>query len=187
MPRRFFVPLLAVLVAVAATGCVERRFRVESNPPGAYVYVNNNPVGATPVDVPFLYNGDYEITIVKEGYQTQHIKQPVSTPWYQYPIVDFFTESLWPGQITDYRVFLYDLEPVIQPNLDLLKAEGDELRRRAAQLPEPRYPDSRKDTPVDEPRKRPETPPTLPVPKSPTPAPREVPGLPEPKTLVPGL
>jgi hypothetical protein len=187
MPRRFHFAMIAVVAAVVSTGCVERRFRVESNPPGAYVYVNNVPVGTTPVDVPFLFYGDYEITLVKEGFQTQQVKQPVSTPWYQYPIVDFFSESLYPGQITDYRVFLYDLEPVIQPNLELLKAEGEDLRRRAGQLPKPRYPDPRKDTPVDEPRKRPEPPATLPSPKDPIPPPREVPAIPEPKPLTPDL
>jgi hypothetical protein len=187
MARRFRIPLFAMLVAALSAGCVERRFRVESNPPGAYVYVNNNPVGATPVDVPFLYYGDYDITIVKEGFQTQRVQQPVSTPWYQYPIVDFFSESLWPGQITDNRTFLYELEPVVQPSLDLLKAEGEELRGRAAQLPAPRYPDPRKDTPVDQPIKRGEPPATLPVPKEPIPPPRQLPGSPEPKPLAPGL
>src|SRR5262245_50147749 len=108
---------ICIIVAAASTGCVERRFRVETQPPGAYVYVNNLPVGVTPVDVPFIYYGDYDIKIVKEGYQTMRVKQNLSTPWYQYPIIDFFSENLLPMQITDSRQFLYALEPVTQPNL----------------------------------------------------------------------
>jgi len=169
---RIAIPLLACLL----TGCVERRFRVESNPPGAYVYVNNVPHGPTPVDVPFLFYGDYEIKLVKEGYETLKVKQNVSTPWYQYPVVDFFSESLWPWQITDIRPLLYEMEPVLQPNLEILKAQAEELRGRAKELPKPRYPDPRKDTPTDQPTPK--------NPRQPTealPIPRESPVLPVPK------
>jgi len=163
-------------LACLLTGCVERRFRVESNPPGAYVYVNNVPHGPTPVDVPFLFYGDYEIKLVKEGYETLKVKQNVSTPWYQYPVVDFFSESLWPWQITDIRPLLYEMEPVLQPNLEILKAQAEELRGRAKELPKPRYPDPRKDTPTDQPTPK--------NPRQPTealPIPRESPVLPVPK------
>lgn len=168
------------LVVAASTGCVERRFRVESQPPGAYVYVNNLPVGVTPVDVPFIYYGDYDIKIVKEGYQTMRVQQNVSTPWYQYPIIDFFSENLVPTQITDSRQFLYALEPVTQPNLELLKIEAEELRSRAGQLPAPRYPDPRKDTPVGEPIQKKDTPEELNPPKESLPPPKEL-KLPLPK------
>jgi hypothetical protein len=141
--------LVAVGILALLTGCVERRFRVESNPPGAYVHINNTPYGPTPVDVPFLYYGDYDVTLVKEGYETKKVKQPVPAPWYQYPGIDFFAEALYPAQLTDIRPLFYELEPVCQPNLDLLKAEGEELRRRGAALPPPRYPDAKRDQPSD--------------------------------------
>jgi hypothetical protein len=164
MARRM---VLAVAVLPLLTGCVERRFRVESSPPGAYLYINNTPYGPTPVDVPFLFYGDYDVMLVKEGYETKKVKQPVSPPWYQYPVIDFFAETLYPGQLTDVRPLYYELEPVCQPNLDLLKAEGEELRRRGAALPPPRYPDQKRDRPTD----RPGPPPREAV----LPAPRETP------------
>ena len=170
---RIAIPLLACLL----TGCVERRFRVESNPPGAYVYVNNVPHGPTPVDVPFLFYGDYEIKLVKDGYETLKVKQNVSTPWYQYPIVDFFSESLWPWQITDIRPFQYDLVPVLQPNLEILKAEAEELRARGKEVAKPRYPDPREDKPTDKPSPKEPAKPTEALP-----TPRETPVLPVPKT-----
>jgi hypothetical protein len=166
--------LFAVAVLAASTGCVERRFRIESNPPGAYLYVNNTAYGPTPIDVPFLYYGKYDMMLVKEGFQTLRVKEPVDPPWYQYPVIDFFAEALYPGQLTDIRPLYYELEPVCQPNLDLLKAEGEELRRRAAALPPPRYPDPKKDRPADRP---PVTAPPgmLPPPRpTPGPAPRPV-------------
>lgn len=180
MVCRIHLALFAVAVATVSTGCVERRFRVETQPPGAYVYVNNLPVGVTPVDVPFVYYGDYDIKIVKEGYQTLKVKQNISTPWYQYPIVDFFSENLWPMQITDSRPFLYALEPVMQPNLELLKTQAEELRSRAGELPAPRYPDPRKNTPVGEPIRKKDTPDRSNPPMESLPPPKEL-KLPAPK------
>jgi hypothetical protein len=187
MLRRPLIAIFAVAVAGLSTGCVERRFRVESNPPGAYVSVNNIPYGPTPVDVPFLFYGDYDVQLQKDGYQTLRVKQPVKPPWYEYPLVDFFSENFWPMKITDERPLCYDLEPVLVPNLELLKAEGEGLRRRAADLPKPRYPDSRKDTPVDQPRKKKDAPPPAPPPAEALPPPKEVPGVPAPKPAVPDL
>jgi hypothetical protein len=161
-----------VIVAVGAlsllTGCVERRFRVESNPPGAYLYINNTPYGPTPVDVPFLFYGDYDVMLVKEGFQTKKVKQPVPAPWYEYPVIDFFSEALYPGQLTDIRSLYYEMEPVCQPNLDLLKAEGEELRKRGAALPPPRYPEKKREQPPDR---------TAPPPEAVLPPPRETPGM----------
>lgn len=180
MVRRLSIAIVAVALVAVNTGCVERRFRIESNPPGAYVYVNNKSYGTTPVDVPFLFYGDYEIELQKEGYQTLKIKQPVKPPWYEYPVVDFFSENLVPLKITDQRPFCYDLEPVLVPNLEILKAQGEELRMRASGLPKPRYPDSRKDTPIDEPRKKKDVPPTTPPPTL-APTPGEILPLPKDK------
>jgi hypothetical protein len=171
--------------AVISTGCVERRFRIESNPPGAYVFINNVPYGPAPVDVEFIYYGKYDITLVKEGFETLKVKEPISTPWYEYPVVDFFSENIYPGQITDIRPLHYDLEPVIQPNLDQLKGEAEELRKRGLALPAPRYPDIDKKERKDKKGNRipgKETPGGPPPPPEALPPPRELPGLPTPKS-----
>src|SRR5690349_18204970 len=164
MVRRFACVALAVAAALL-TGCVERRFRVETNPPGAYVTVNNKPVGPSPVDVPFLYYGQYDILIQKDGYQTQRIHEWVKAPWYAYPPADLIAENFVPLEIQDFRVFCYEMRPAVVPNLEQLKAEGDGYRQRADNLPPPRYP--------DEP-KRPKNPPPPPPPAA-LPVPREGP------------
>lgn len=179
--------LIVALSAVALTGCVERRFRVESNPPGAYVFVNNVPWGPTPVDVPFLFYGDYDILLVKEGYQTQRVRQPVKAPWYEYPFIDFISESLLPIQLTDIRPLYYEMEPTIQPNLELLKVAAEELRRRGTALPKPRYPEMDKKKDPDRPAKKgnppptPGGPPTVDPRTEALPPPRELPGIPTPR------
>jgi hypothetical protein len=144
MVRRIACVLFAVVTAFLS-GCVERRFRIETNPPGAYVSVNNAPIGPSPVDVQFLYYGDYEIELKKEGFETKRIKQPVRAPLWAYPPFDFVVENLVPFKINDIRVLCYELDPVIVPNLDQLKAEGESYRSRAAALPAPRYPELPKD------------------------------------------
>ena len=140
MVRRTACVLLAAAAALL-TGCVERRFRVETNPPGAYVTVNNKPIGPSPVDVPFLYYGHYDILIQKEGFETQRIRQHIPAPWYAYPPFDLLVENFIPVEIEDFRVFCYEMKPAVVPNLDLLKAEGEGYRQRAAALPPPRYPE----------------------------------------------
>ena len=172
MPRRTVCALFAVAAVALLPGCVERRFRIESNPPGAYVLVNSVPYGPTPVDIPFIYYGDYDIVLMKDGYLTKRVKQDVRAPWYQYPPLDFFFESFWPHQITDIRPLFYDLEPLPPPNLVQLKAEAIELRQRGQALPPPRYPDIGKE---DQPAKGPN--PAKGGPPQDLPAPRPVPEM----------
>src|SRR5581483_5232398 len=56
---------VAALCAGALTGCVERRYVITSDPPGAIVYCNGRQIGATPVDDHFIYYGKYDFTLVK--------------------------------------------------------------------------------------------------------------------------
>ena len=171
MAHRKFAVVVAFAAVLLTTGCVERRFRVESHPPGAYLYVNNTPYGPTPVDVPFLFYGDYDIQLVKEGFQTKRVKEPVPRPGTN--IRSLTSSPKTSGRrITDIRPLYYEMEPIIQPYLDLLKAEGEELRGRAADLPPPRYPDPRKDRPTD----RGGVPPGEALPP-----PRDIPALPPPQ------
>src|SRR5262249_10209746 len=62
----WFVMLLAC--AGLLTGCVERRFVITTEPPGAIVYDERGmPTGAAPTDRTFVYYGDYQFTLVKDG------------------------------------------------------------------------------------------------------------------------
>jgi hypothetical protein len=33
------------------------------------------------------------------------------TPWYQYPVIDFFAENLWPLEVRDERILDFSLPP----------------------------------------------------------------------------
>jgi len=126
----------AVLFAAAGlTGCVERRFVVESDPPGALVLVNGQPLGVTPVDGEFLYHGNYNFTLVKDGYETLQVKQAIPAKFYEYVPLDFVSENVYPGKIEDVRRFRYTLQPLAQPRSDTLLQQAAQLRERGKTVP----------------------------------------------------
>src|SRR5262249_35483816 len=99
--------------ALVTTGCVERRYTIRTEPPGALVYVNGEELGtaAPVVSRSFIYYGKREIVLIADGYQTQKIIQPIDAPWYDNQLTDFFSECLIPWTIRDEREFVYRLAP----------------------------------------------------------------------------
>ena len=63
------------------------------------VFVDNQQIGTTPCSVDFTYYGTREIRLVKPGFETLTVNQPIPTPWYQIPPIDFVSENLVPTQI----------------------------------------------------------------------------------------
>jgi hypothetical protein len=126
------------LVALALlSGCVERRFVIESDPPGALVLLNGQPLGTTPVDGHFTYYGNYTFTLVKDGYQTKKVDQCFNTPWYEIPPIDFVTENLYPAKVEDVRRVSVTLEPIVQVNPQQLLTDADQLRNRGRAVQTP--------------------------------------------------
>ncbi len=127
--------LLALVFALPAVGCVRRRLNVRTNPPGALVYVDNQQIGTTPCSVDFTYYGTREIRLVKPGFETLTVNQPIPTPWYEYIPLDFVSENLVPTKIRDNRTVTYDLAPqAIVPTQQLVD-RGNQLRHDALQYP----------------------------------------------------
>jgi hypothetical protein len=124
------------LVALSLfTGCVERRFVIESDPPGALVLLNGQPLGATPVDGHFLYYGKYQFTLIKDGYETLQVEECFRPPWYEYFPLDFVSETLYPGNIEDVRrPKVYQLSPRLQPRTDALFGQAEQLRTKGRTL-----------------------------------------------------
>lgn len=126
-----------ILVASLLTGCVERRFIIESDPPGAVVYQNGHYVGVTPVEIPFTYYGEYEFELFKDGYETRKYKTRARAPWYQWIPLDFFSENVYPGHIQDNWRLRYQLEPVQQLRTEDLQNSANQLRQRGIAIPTP--------------------------------------------------
>jgi hypothetical protein len=133
-----FLPVIAVVTA--ATGCLDRRFVVETNAPGAQVFVNGRPIGPSPADTGWEYPGQYEFRVVAPGYEPLTECRLVKARWFDYAPFDFFVGVLWPFHVEDVRRFRFDLNPARQVNVAEVEARAAELRARANQLPQPSVP-----------------------------------------------
>lgn len=129
--------LLVIVLAIltAATGCIDRRFVVESNVPGAQVFVNNRPIGPAPADTAWEYSGNYQFRVVAPGYEPLTECRTIQSRWYDYPPLDFFVGVLWPFHIEDVRRLRFELKPSRQINTAEVEARAEELRERTNQLP----------------------------------------------------
>ena len=65
MKRTLVILLLSA--GALAPGCVEREWTLETDPPGAIVYVSDVEVGRTPVTLDFTWYGDYEVVFRLDG------------------------------------------------------------------------------------------------------------------------
>ena len=81
---------------------------VQSDPPGALVYLNGQEVGRTPLTRDFVWYGTYDVALRKEGYETRKAKTRVIAPWWQFPPIDLLAEFN-PLRPTDRRTLSYTL------------------------------------------------------------------------------
>jgi hypothetical protein len=127
--RGFRSNWLVVLAAplLLAGGCigVRRQLTVNSEPPGALVYVNGDEVGRTPVTYDFTYYGTMDLRLRKEGLETLQDTPKVWAPWWQIPPIDLVAEAF---PLTDRHALSYELTPQQQG------APPEELVRRGVEL-----------------------------------------------------
>ena len=138
-PIRWGWCIIGGLILATLTGCgsVNRRFVIESNVPGAQVYINNRQIGAAPAHANFDYYGYYKITVIHPDYETHTQRVHVVAPWYAYPPLDFLTEVVWPFEIHDTRRYYFNLGLSRQTNTAELLTSADALRERGWKLPPP--------------------------------------------------
>jgi hypothetical protein len=131
--RRCALIVLLAGATLLSSGCVRRRLNVRSNPPGAMVFVDNQQIGTTPCSVDFIYYGTREIRLVKPGFETLTVNQPIPMPWYQIPPIDFVSENLIPKNIQDHRTVAFDLQPQIIVPTEQLLDRANQLRQETMQ------------------------------------------------------
>ena len=122
------VGIVLAMVVLSGPGCVRRTLTIRTEPAGALVYLNDEEVGRSPVATDFLWYGDYDIVIRKEGCDTLHTHAQITAPWYQIPPIDFFAEVLYPGKIHDTHVLHYTLAAEQLPGRDELIEQAEALR-----------------------------------------------------------
>lgn len=117
----------AIFLAFSAAGCVQRQMSIDSEPPGALVYLNGQEAGRTPLEKDFVWYGTYDVQVRQEGYQTLKTRAEVIAPWWQWPPFDLFAE-LFP--LTDRHRLSFKLTPAADAAIDLdqVLANADSLR-----------------------------------------------------------
>ncbi|MDR0328757.1 MAG: PEGA domain-containing protein [Planctomycetaceae bacterium] len=104
---------------------------VMSNPPGATVYLDGKEIGRTPFSTNFTHYGKREFRVVKQGYETKTELKPVRAPWYQWVGIDFFSEVVMPGKLTDQKYYEFDLQPESAAAGSEIAARAEEFRQTA--------------------------------------------------------
>src|SRR5215212_5925052 len=119
--------LLLIAPLLLAVGCigVRRQLTVDSQPPGALVYVNGDEVGRTPVTYDFTFYGTMDLRLRKEGFETLEDTPKVWAPWWQIPPIDLIAEAF---PLTDRHALSYELTPKEQA------AAPEEMVRRGVEL-----------------------------------------------------
>jgi hypothetical protein len=129
---RFALACAALLVA-SQSGCIRKRMTVRTNPPGAMVYVDRQPIGLSPVSTNYTYYGTRNFEIVRDGYRTERFLRRFNPPWYAIPPLDFVSETLWPFERRDERIIDVQLTPDPVVTSDALIDSGEQLRLQASQ------------------------------------------------------
>ncbi len=129
--------MLVAMLAVLPTGCVTRRYLITSDPPGAMVYRDGQPIGPTPVEEPFIYYGKYRFRLVKDGYAPLDVEPELVPPWYQWPGVDFVTENLICYTFRDVQCLHFQMQPVEMVRPDDVRARAEQLRQRGKSIQTP--------------------------------------------------
>lgn len=120
------------LVGGLSAGCVDRTVKINSEPEGALVYLNDQEVGRSPVKVNFTWYGDYDIIIRQKGYKTIQTHRRIDAPWYQWPGIDLISECLIPATIHDDRdLGTFKMEQLELPDKDELIRRAEEMRSMA--------------------------------------------------------
>ncbi len=123
--RRGFSCLMSLVSCLIFTGCVERTIVIESDPPGATVWINEHRLELpTPVAYEFITHGRYKFRLEKSGFRELVAREMVWAPIYEWIPIDFFTENLLPLHLRDRHVFQYHLDP--RPPSERLQVETQE-------------------------------------------------------------
>jgi hypothetical protein len=122
-----------ILVFASLVGCVKRTISISSNPSGALVWVNDREVGRTPVEFEFLYYGEYDLRLEREGYEPIMTTRWATTPFWELPVVDVFAEVVAPDRESNVY-WGFDLEPR-NDNANLLLYRAKRFRRMSEERP----------------------------------------------------
>lgn len=104
-------------VLILTSGCLRRSLTIQSDPPGAAVYFQDEYKGDTPVTFDPVFYGNYRIRLEKEGYERLEAKRLYKAPPYAWIPIDLIVELI-PYDVHDEREWSFALEetePLVVP------------------------------------------------------------------------
>jgi hypothetical protein len=125
---------LVLAACLASTGCygqVLRTLTIESEPPGAVCWLNDNEIGRTPITVPFTYYGTYGVRLEYPGYEPLTTKAKVRMPFYENIPLDLAFETVVPGIQYDTHEFKFALKKAEPVDPDALRQRAEGFRKDA--------------------------------------------------------
>lgn len=126
--RSVAVACLAALACLPLAGCIERRIRVTSEPPGAIVWLNDREIGRTPVETGFTFHGDYDVRLALDGYEPVHTERRAEAPVHEWPGIDLVATAL-PITFDNTIEWHFDLEPSLEVTQQRDAYEADLIER----------------------------------------------------------
>lgn len=117
-----------LVAALAASGCVDRRIFITSEPPGARVHLNDKDVGVTPLEVGFTWFGTYDVRLHREGYEPLVTTRETEAPLHEIPPFDLVALAI-PGTKTTHIEWHFVMEPAMNDEAALLERAAS-LRAR---------------------------------------------------------
>lgn len=127
MPRALSLSAVSI-AALFAGACSSRIIAVESEPPGATVWLNDVEIGRTPCEVQFRHYGTYDLRLSKPGFEPIITSRTATAPPHEWVGLDLVTAPL---PLTDRVVWAFTLTPVAE-SIDRPAAEAalvDRARR----------------------------------------------------------
>ena len=126
MRRSVCAPWVVVVVAgcVVGAGCVDRRIFITSEPEGARVYLNDQDVGLTPLEVNFTWFGTYDVRLRKAGYEPLVTTAEAKAPLHEIPPFDFVAMAV-PGTKRTHIDWHFELTPATTDTSGLLERAGE--------------------------------------------------------------
>ncbi len=113
-------------IATTMQGCVRRTIAITSTPADALVYVNDREVGRTPCEVDFLFYGEYDVRLKRDGYESIVGSGTASAPFWDFIGADLLVEVA-PVNLESRVKWHFDLIPADNNHNDLL-ARAKQMR-----------------------------------------------------------
>jgi hypothetical protein len=134
------------LAALACAGCVRRTITITSDPEGALCRLNGREVGRTPVEVDFVYYGEYDVVLEKDGYEPLLTSGAAIPPWWENIPLDLAAEAM-PGEPRADIRWHYQLQPRDDDPVGLVERARGLRERVETEFPPPATQPQREETP----------------------------------------